>query len=43
MAEHRIIPIDMAAVNLYDFDGTVEKYKRGEKTFAEVIEEIDIG
>lgn len=43
MAEHRIIPIDMAVVNLYDFDGTVEKYKKGEKTFSDVIENIDIG
>lgn len=43
MAKHRIIPIDMAVVNLYDFDGTVAKYEAGKATFAEVIENIDIG
>lgn len=43
MAKHGITPIDMAVVNLYDFDGTVAKYEKGEKTFADVIENIDIG
>jgi len=42
MLEHWIVPIDMAIVNLYNFDGTVKKYKKWECTFADVMENIDI-
>jgi phosphoribosylaminoimidazolecarboxamide formyltransferase / IMP cyclohydrolase len=40
MAEHRIEPIDLLAVNLYPFEQTIE---RPDATLADAIENIDIG
>jgi phosphoribosylaminoimidazolecarboxamide formyltransferase/IMP cyclohydrolase len=40
LAEHRITPIDLVAVNLYPFQATIAK---PEVTFEDAIENIDIG
>ena len=40
LAEHRIRPIDLVAVNLYPFRETIARH---DVTFAEAIEQIDIG
>ena len=40
MSENNILPIDMIVVNLYPF---VETYKSSDKSFGEIIENIDIG
>jgi len=40
MAEHNILPIDLICIDLYPFEKTIE---REDVSFAEVIEQIDIG
>lgn len=40
LAEHEILPLDIVVVNLYPFAATVA---RPETTFAEAVEQIDIG
>src|SRR5438045_6555735 len=45
LAEHKIVPIDLVANNLYPFEATVERLAQEESngSIAEALENIDIG